>query len=61
MSLYSMEEICEECIWAMWHICEDCYKSSPSFCHCEIGEESDVSETTGSCDMKKNIILNKGG
>jgi len=56
-----MEEICEECIWAMWHICEDCYKSSPSFCHCEIGEESDVSETTGSCDMKKNIILNKGG
>ena len=51
---HSIEEICEGCKHAIWHICEDCYKS---FCHCEIGEEDDVSKTTGSCESRKDRIL----
>ena len=51
MALYSLEEICEGCFHAQWHVCERCY-GRRSFCHCIIDSEGNVDHATGECAFK---------
>ena len=51
MALYSIEEICDGCLNARWHICKQCY-GKPSFCHCIIRNEGNIRYTDCYCDIK---------
>lgn len=52
MSLYSFEEVCNECIYSHWHFCDECYGSG-KFCHCEENHENSISFTRGECEYKE--------
>jgi hypothetical protein len=43
MSLFSFEEICENCKNAIWHNCPECYGDKIKFCHCKINVEELIS------------------
>ena len=49
MSLYTFNEICRNCKNAVWHEC------CKSFCHCKIGEISEVNHYDGTCKHKEKI------
>lgn len=55
MSLYSQEEICEDCIYSSWHKCDKCKKIT--FCQCLIKEECGVDRYIGKC--KRKTVRNK--
>ena len=47
MSLFSNEEICDGCKFAVFHEC------CGSFCRCEIGHAEDCDYCRGECEHKK--------
>lgn len=47
MSLYSKEEICEGCVYGIFHKC--CNK----FCKCSQNHENDANPMSGRCKFKK--------
>ena len=47
MSLYTMEEICDDCKLANGHCCCN------NFCHCNKNHEDDVDHNKGTCPHKK--------
>jgi len=49
MSLFSFDEICKDCKWAVWHWC--CH-NAPHFCHCEAAVEQYVNHYRGKCEGK---------
>ncbi len=51
MALRSLEEICDGCLNARWHVCKQCY-GMPSFCHCIIQSEANVDYAIGVCGFK---------
>lgn len=55
MSLYSLEEICQSCIYAHWHHCKKCY-SPPLFCHCDKHKEKEVSYSENCCAYKTRKV-----
>ena len=52
MSLYTMEEICKDCLLAHWHDCDKCY-GSRKFCHCEEHNEPSTDYIRGICEYKE--------
>ena len=55
MSLYSMEEICKFCIFAVWHTCEECYYQEPKFCHCKGNNEQYTNGIDRSCPYREIV------
>ena len=51
MGLRLIEEICDGCLNARWHICKKCY-GRPSFCHCVLNSEVNVDFASGYCPFK---------
>jgi len=54
--LYSLEEVCESCIYAVWH---DCCYGGPTFCHCEVAAEVFVDHLRKKCGGKKLAEVKK--
>lgn len=50
MSLYSFEEICEGCRFAVFHKCEKCIQQK-TFCHCSEGNHESVDHCEGTCKV----------
>lgn len=57
MSLFSFEEVCNDCVCAKWHQCDECYNDRRSFCCCMAMSETKVDHNTGKCPDYKEIIL----
>ena len=53
MALYSIDEICRDCIHAQWHKCVSCYSSYPQFCHCTEDNEPMVSYSDRTCEARE--------
>ena len=53
MSLFSLEEICEDCRYSNWHDCKICGRKS--FCYCSENNEQYVDCFIGECEYKKPI------
>lgn len=51
MSLYSYEEICGDCVHAVFHYCDKC-QNGKSFCHCKEDKSKDVDHSDGSCEHR---------
>jgi len=56
MSLYSLEEICEGCLYARWHSCDKCYGGGKRFCHCMMDSESQTDSIRGRCEDKTKVF-----
>ncbi|MBT6050041.1 MAG: hypothetical protein HOG49_24855 [Candidatus Scalindua sp.] len=59
MSLYSAEEICEDCDYGKWHFC------CSSFCKCKLDQEEGRNHLNGRClfhtvKKKQDRIFRKG-
>ncbi len=46
MSLFSFEEICQDCIHAVFHTCCN------SFCYCKMNSEDDADHLQGKCEHR---------
>lgn len=58
MSLFTPEEICKDCRFAVYWYCgdEDCGQKHPNFHYCAEHHEEDVNAMQGKCSYKKMIL-----